>query len=370
MENHPIPQDVSGFQFRLIGDITIKQFAYLAAGAILAWLSFVLPISLFIKIPFAILFASLGLSLAFLPIEGRPFDVMLGNFLRALFSPNQFVYQKMGGQLSSVSYAIEKTKKHGHVPSQAQPSTAKLLDSYLRNATGPKTELDKKEEQFFASVLPTPTQPQQGFHIPIPFLQTHQATQPTPQPKKEQSAVEETQPPQPQTAPVVQEPVASPAPTEKPAPQTPPPPPAPAPTIEQPPVQQPQPVVAPTNPSPIPQPQQAAPVAKGIPPIAPHDPNVIVGIVRDPRGNILPNILVEIKDQDGNPVRAFKTNQLGQFASATPLLNGTYLLIFEDPKGTHKFQDFQLEVNGQLIPPLEIASTDAREDLRKELFGA
>ncbi|EKD47460.1 MAG: hypothetical protein ACD_66C00049G0001, partial [uncultured bacterium] len=28
MEQHPVPQNVTGFQFKLIGDITLKQFAY------------------------------------------------------------------------------------------------------------------------------------------------------------------------------------------------------------------------------------------------------------------------------------------------------------------------------------------------------
>ena len=47
MDNHPIPQDVTGFQFRLIGDMTIKQFAYLAGGMILAWIFLASPLFIF-----------------------------------------------------------------------------------------------------------------------------------------------------------------------------------------------------------------------------------------------------------------------------------------------------------------------------------
>lgn len=104
-------------------------------------------------------------------------------------------------------------------------------------------------------------------------------------------------------------------------------------------------------------------------PIAPEFPNLLVGIVKDPRGNVLPNILVEVRDGQGNPVRAFKTNQLGQFASATPLLNGTYTLIFEDNSGKQKFDAVEIEAAGDVISPIEVISMDQREQLRKELFG-
>jgi len=91
--------------------------------------------------------------------------------------------------------------------------------------------------------------------------------------------------------------------------------------------------------------------------------------VRDARGNVLPGILVEIKDKDGNPVRAFKTNGLGHFASATPVANGIYTIIFEDLKGKQDFEVVQIEAKGEIMLPLEIISHDAREALRKELFA-
>lgn len=103
-------------------------------------------------------------------------------------------------------------------------------------------------------------------------------------------------------------------------------------------------------------------------PIAPEFPNLLTGIVKDPRGNPLPNILVEVKDKTGNPVRAFKTNGLGQFASATTLSNGTYDIVFEDTKGQNKFDTIEISATGEIILPLEIISQDAREDLRKSLF--
>jgi hypothetical protein len=83
---------------------------------------------------------------------------------------------------------------------------------------------------------------------------------------------------------------------------------------------------------------------------------------------MLSNILVEVKDKDGNPVRAFKTNALGQFASATPLSNGIYEIELEDAKKQHAFKAIQINANGQIMLPIEIISHDAREELRKALF--
>lgn len=104
-------------------------------------------------------------------------------------------------------------------------------------------------------------------------------------------------------------------------------------------------------------------------PMSPTAPNIITGIIKDPRGNTLPNILVEVEDKDGNPVRAFKTNGLGRFLSATPLTNGVYIIKFEDPKAQHKFDSVEITIKNNVIMPLEIISIDAREELRKSLFG-
>ncbi|MEK9207699.1 MAG: hypothetical protein AAB922_04405, partial [Patescibacteria group bacterium] len=100
----------------------------------------------------------------------------------------------------------------------------------------------------------------------------------------------------------------------------------------------------------------------------PQEPNLITGVIKDPRSNPLQNIIVEVKDANDNPVRAFKTNGLGQFASATSLSNGKYKIVFEDPKGENKFDAVEVEATGTPIMPLEIISVDPREELRRELF--
>ncbi len=104
-------------------------------------------------------------------------------------------------------------------------------------------------------------------------------------------------------------------------------------------------------------------------PTTPEFPNIITGIVKDPRGNPLSNILVEVKDLQGNAVRAFKTNALGHFASATSLVNGDYTIEFDDPKGQNKFDTTGFSAKGEIILPIEVMSVDAREELRRSLFS-
>ena len=105
-------------------------------------------------------------------------------------------------------------------------------------------------------------------------------------------------------------------------------------------------------------------------PVLPDIPNIVLGVIKDPRGKVLPNIIVEIVNAHNTPVRAFKTNALGQFISATPLPNGIYRVSFDDPLKQHEFDTIEITLKGEIFPPLEVISVDAREKLRRDLFEA
>ncbi len=438
MEQHPIPQDVTGFQFRLIGDMTIKQFAYVAAGVILAYLCFNLPLSPLIKIPLALLIGGFGAALAFVPIEGRPLDVMVTHFVKALFTPTQYTYQKVGGKLSMTSVHMvtpQKTMVAVHTApewkQQRSDDSRKKLQMYLQQLPhATQNKLDQKEQVFFESMAHGFTQ--------LPSV---------PQPAMPQQPSEGKQ----QGSGTYFVSVTGDQPQEQPQPQAQPPVPAPVPTppqqaddtkneqaliAQEQAIQQalaeakkqeelqveahqetaqthekvnelegqlnevmvqkqkleeqllrlqkkldtthPQ-VFTPSTATVQPQEQPAQTqnvrrIPRGMEtkvgtPMTPDVPNIILGIIKDPRGNVLPGILVEVKDAEGNPVRAFKTNQLGQFASATPLLNGTYTIEFEDSTEKNTFATIQLEAIGAIMEPIEVISNDKREDLRKSLFG-
>lgn len=82
--------------------------------------------------------------------------------------------------------------------------------------------------------------------------------------------------------------------------------------------------------------------------------NVMSGIVYDKKSNILPNAIIIVKDADKSPVRALKSNRLGQFAISTPLPNGVYTIEVEDNKEESEFDIYQVTLNGSVLPPIEI----------------
>jgi hypothetical protein len=147
MENHPIPQDVTGFKFKLIGSITVKQFLYIVAGGILAAVCFILPITAFIKIPLAIIFGGMGAMIAFIPIDGRPMDVMLKNFLKALPAENQYIFKKRGAEALITEFftpqaaAAIKEEKTKSDEEKAQDARRALLYKTLKHSDRPDMQI-------------------------------------------------------------------------------------------------------------------------------------------------------------------------------------------------------------------------------------
>lgn len=351
MENHPIPQDVTGFKFKLIGSVTVKQFLYILGGGILAVVVFILPINILIRLPLSLFFGAIGAALAFIPIEGRPMDIMIKNFLKALPSENQYIYRKKGNEALITALFVpakvaapQQTKKD----TSEQDSRRALLYKTLKSSSGYVPDANEKSA---LSTINT------YFDTPQSASPPHQKVDTEPVKPVEEPAREELQVVKPAPAPK-EEIIAKPTP----------------------PIQQPEKVAAPTPP-PAPPPAGVAPnesqsvnsvapeaqLKAGFPQL-PDAPNVVLGIVKDPRGKVIPNILVEIMDKQGVPVRAFKTNALGQFKAATPLPNGEYTVVLEDQRKQNEFENINIALDGSIFQPLEIFSVDQREKLRRELF--
>ena len=413
MESHPIPQDVTSFQFKIVGDMTIKQFAYLAAGAVIGWLVIALPVISIIKVPIGLGFALFGAGLAFFPIEGRPLDIMVGNFLKALFIPTRYVYDKKEDTLLDIQQGIQQPQltqeniswKYFSFFSNMFPKNLKIS---LKMPSGNK-DGEKKEE-------PNPSlAPQEGNKRPhiITLNELGKKTQSQSQPPPKTAMFENTEEDKKKKEETQSlninakkgeelEKELETAKTEEKesfgsedyklahqkvleleklfhetlAQKQ---------TLER---QilwlrnsleaQKRHIYSPGTLNPKNETQTVTQKIRQIPigagksvglPITPEVPNLITGIIKDPRGNPLSSILVEVKDQSGNAVRAFKTSALGQFASATPLVNGTYTVLFEDPRGQNKFDVIEIKTRGEIILPLEVISQDTREELRQSLFN-
>ncbi len=81
-------------------------------------------------------------------------------------------------------------------------------------------------------------------------------------------------------------------------------------------------------------------------------PNVVSGIVKNSVGMLLTEVVIVVKDSTDNPVRALKSNKIGQFAISTPLPNGVYTMELE--REGSEFDLVQIKLEGKVMPPIEI----------------
>jgi len=321
VQQHPVPQHISSYEFHLVGEMTLKQFGYLAGGVIIGLFFYSLPLVGLIKWPLALLSAFLGFAFAFIPIEERPLSTWLLAFIKAVFSPTLFIWQKKPQKLE-IFEPITRQPISPKVPPPDSLQLRQYLTTLPQDST--KNPLDQKEEEFLKQIAALfPTIKTQSVSPP--------KTPPQDIPKKE---------------------VSQPSPTlsKKPSSKPPAKPPIEAFIYRQ--FRKPR------------KPAVEAKTSKDLPiPIPPPGPNIVSGMVFDKNGEIVEGAILEIRNMDGMPVRALKTNKLGQFIIATPLENGQYEIEVE--KEGLNFDIIKLEAKGEIIPPIEIKAKGENSNVQK-----
>lgn len=128
MQQHSVPQNITGFEFKLVGFLTLKQFGYLAIAGVISFIFFVATTS-FLKWLFIVPIASLALALAFLPVGGITFDKWIILFLRTLTNPSKRVWRK---EPAEISFLAPQFSRYLRRPAgQPTPTTKYGLESYL-----------------------------------------------------------------------------------------------------------------------------------------------------------------------------------------------------------------------------------------------
>lgn len=324
MEQHPIPQNISSYQFRLVGDMTLKQFFQLAGGFLVGLIFYSSPLIGIIKWPFAILSVILGAAMAFVPLEERPLERWILAFFKAIYSPTIFRWKRT----TEAPKFFQDEASAGDLPENQTQDAA--LKSYLdksRTVPSPLAKLEVAEQGFlaalsgiFAGVKNSP-----GRAV------TQAATAPPPQPKKLEvpASIPVKVAPLQTTHLVVEE-------RPKAFSQT-----------VQIQTQQVNPVVAGEE---IVSTKEAIFSIEAAPPSPPTIPNVVVGQVVDEARRIIEGAIIEIRDEYGRPIRALRSNKLGHFIAVTPLDNGKYSIISE--KDGYQFMPVNFEANGSIVPPI------------------
>ncbi|MCJ7740842.1 PrgI family protein [Candidatus Microgenomates bacterium] len=404
MEQHPVPRNISSFEFHLVGDMTLRQFGYVAGGGILAFLIYkIAPFPAIIKYPLVGITALIGLAFAFLPIQERPLDRWLVAFIKSVYAPSQYLWKKTNPTpeiLARISFVTTISTPQQQIASKNEAE--EKLRAYLATVpAAPHQTLNLREQSYInktlsyfnttyiaAPVEQTPKQPTPVTAQPVNVVQVQPITpitvpekpenkEPLPLPEILEAAIQ-TQPVTPVTAPVTneylslkkqldelaaeKEKLAKELTMLKTAQEK----------INQPEVvklQQAQEVKKPTIQTVTP---QIAVNEVGLTNIS-QVPNLVMGVVKDSQKRFLPNIILTVKDTKGIPIRAIKTNKLGQFATATSLPNGTYLLEVEDPLKRYVFDIAEITLSGKVFQPIVIFAKGEkeliREKLSKELFG-
>lgn len=334
MQQHPIPQNVTQYQFRLVGDMTLKQFLELAGGGLLAYLFFASNLIFIIKWPLIIVSFLFGAALAFFPLEDRPLDQWIINFVKAIYMPTRFIWQKTNkipplflfeAHAPEVVNTITKTIKAPTMSSTIQQisdlsdlETTRItsLDSIFKTLPAPsvsqtptfttKHEFINKPTIEVRKLSPLEDVKDIDLHIPEAI---------TTKIEKTTTSVGESQKPKPTNNVVFTAPS--------------------APTTQ---------VATPTS------------VPKNITlPASPKMPNIVTGVVVDGNNKLIEGAIVQILSADGIPARAMKTNSLGQFYTSTPLSSDTY--VIEVDKEGLVFTPQKITINDTIFSPIELRAT-------------
>jgi hypothetical protein len=364
MREHPVPQDVTGYQFHIIGNMTIKQFAELCLGVIIGLMFYGSNLPMIIKWPLIGMAIGAGVLAAFVPFEERMLDHWIVTFIRVLYRPTKFYWRKEPKIPDPFLY--ESNGQRNMEPEiDLSPARRQRIKDYLHslNDEDSRDAFDKYQDDRIAELMtafsqvtvaqtsvqehavkPSLEVRQRSLNITAPtsndalavenksILSTDQVAQEIAIPEVANVAVDSS----------VTDPTTASAATLD----------TPESTIQ---------VVTqyvPTQSTPSFDPDQLtmAQFNQNLPfPTAPTEPNRPVGMVLGPNYELASGAIVEIATSDGQVARAIKTNSLGQFFVTTALAPGNYVLTVDHPN--YEFTSFQLQLTNQVVPPLEIKAT-------------
>jgi len=372
-EQHPVPQQISSYQFRLVGDMTLKQFLELAGGAGVGLLIHSTPFPGFVRWPLIIVAVLFGAALAFLPIQDRPLEQWVFAFFRSIYRPTEFSWEEGSSEVlflqepkggagageeedevtsqtgGSVFAGLELAEKNflkqvsgfltvpsiGRNKAQQAPMPATVAQEDVQPVYGQPTTDNRQQ---------TPVSAPEG-RVSIQSIEGQQASHQSPVISHQSSAISHqssTRSPVsavPQIAPVQIRQGGDTAAGRVLYPS--------ADTV---------PLVGQS-----PTPMTGGPIQPGIHPDTntqvdlpsrPITPNTIVGQAVDTEGKIIKGAILEVKDKLGRPVRALRTNPAGHFLIVTPLLDGEYTIVTE-AEG-YVFENVSFTASGQIIDPMII----------------
>jgi len=302
MEQHPIPQQITSYEFKLVGEMTLKQFGKAAGGIVLALIVNASPLVFFIKWPLMFILAVGGLALAFVPFQDRPLETWLLAFIKSIYNPTIYLYKKktMKNWLDvDLSRNLAKINEEEEEKEEKRPVKEKTkVKEFIESLPSVEREGKKdnkmnrlEDEKKIDEKISREEDEKKKEEVDDKRVQENTWSGGRPDLKLKREKLGAT----------------------------------------------------------------GSIVFGEIPmPDIPDVPNLIVGMVTDSNKKIVEGAIVEIQDREGNPNRVLKTNSLGQFRTSTQLTDGEYLIVTE--KENMAFDRVRLVLSGQIVPPVKIIS--------------
>ncbi|MBI4091394.1 PrgI family protein, partial [candidate division WWE3 bacterium] len=170
VKQHAVPQNIMQVEFKVIGELTMRQFFYLVIAAVLAFGMYKTGLPSFLRLPLTIAVAGAGVAIAFVPIQDRGMDQWVVNFFNAIYSPTQRVWNKEPVPPEYFLYQSADLLK-SELLAVAPTASRRKLEQYLEYE---KTETAKDatellEEEYINKV-------REAFAAPEPILATQAKT--------------------------------------------------------------------------------------------------------------------------------------------------------------------------------------------------
>ena len=160
MKQHVVPQNIMSVEFKIIGDLTIHQFVYIAIAGGICFVLYVAYLPGIIKWMLIIIVGFIGILVALAKVNERPFDVWISNFIVAILLPTERVWKK---EYTIPDFLVSQKKLDSLKPIKIdQRNSYKKLNNYLHSINMQtdaisryNTKMDIEEIKFLNSIKDT-----------------------------------------------------------------------------------------------------------------------------------------------------------------------------------------------------------------------
>ena len=147
---HKIPQNVTQYESKVVGNFTPRQFIYLAIGGVIIMFFFFLPFPGIIQFAAVLIVAPVSILFAIVSFQGRRTDTWIVYFLQAISKPTLRNWQKeaIPPQVLLPSYVVP------HFESKEQNKDNSDLEEFLSfwRSKQPTTDYSDDEKEFLQKI--------------------------------------------------------------------------------------------------------------------------------------------------------------------------------------------------------------------------